>query len=292
MMKDCGSSYQLVIMAAGIGSRFGGLKQLAPIGPNNQTIIHYSLNDAINAGFKNVSFIIRREIELFFREIIEPDYEGKINIQYIYQDIDKYSYDFKIPINRSKPWGTGHAILVAKGIINSNFIVINADDYYGSNAYKIIYEFFEHKTREDEFAMVGYKIGDTLSSYGSVSRGICEITKDMYLKRIYELKKIRKVNGKIECIDQMGELRELRGDEITSMNFWAFTPLVFKYLESKFKQFLLKHAADIDAEFYLPRVVNELIEEGLITVKVFLTEDKWFGITYQQDIEESPFKVK
>lgn len=286
--KDC----QLVIMAAGIGSRFGGLKQLAPIGPNNQTIIHYSLNDAIKAGFKNVLFIIRREIESIFRKIIEPDYKQKINIEYIFQDIDKYTYDFEIASNRSKPWGTGHAILAAKEAIDSDFVVINADDYYGSNAYKIIYEFIRSKISEDEFAMVGYKIANTLSNYGGVSRGICKITEDMYLKRINELKQVKKINDKIECLDPERGVRELRVDEITSMNFWAFTPLIFRHLEKKFRQFLSKYATDVDAEFYLPRVVNELIEEGVITVKVFLTDDKWFGITYVEDIEESPFKAK
>jgi len=276
----------LVIMAAGIGSRFGGLKQLAAIGPNNETIIHYSLKDAIEAGFKEAIIIIRRETEPQFSEIVESYFNGKIKIRYAYQEISKNLYNFKIPDSRIKPWGTGHAVLVARELVNCNFLVINADDYYGETAYKQMYNFLLKNEKDNEFAMVGYKLFNTLSKHGGVSRGVCELTGDMYLKRIYELRDVKKEDDKIKCRSTEGKIIDLTGNEITSMNFWGFTPIIFKYLEDKFKQFLIKYYNDIDAEFYLPRAVNELIQEGSISVKVYITDEHWYGITYQEDVAE------
>ncbi len=278
------ADYKVIIMAAGIGSRFGGLKQLVPIGPNNETILHYSINDAIRAGFKNFIFIIRKDIEKQFKEIICKPFEDKINMEFAYQELNSCISDQKLSIKRVKPWGTGHAVLVTKDMVKDNFIVINADDYYGPLAYKIIYSFFREGNKANKFAMIGYKLSNTLSKYGGVSRGICEVTDDMYLKKITELKQVREVDGLIKCINASGNILTLTGEEITSMNFWAFTPFIYKYLEIKFEKFLAKYYKDNEAEFYLPRAVNELIQEGIIEVKVYITTDKWYGITYPDDV--------
>lgn len=274
----------LVIMAAGIGSRFGGgIKQLEPVGPNSEIIMDYSIYDAIKSGFNKIIFIIRKDIEKDFKEVIGNRIEKiceKLNaeVYYAYQELENIPNDFKVPKERKKPWGTGHAVLSCKDIINEPFAVINADDYYGKDSFKNMHEFLSKNN--NEFCMAGFKLKNTLSDNGGVTRGICQVDKNDYLTEIIETSNIIKVGEKAVVED-----REIDINSNVSMNMWGLTPEFINTLEQGFIEFLEKEVNNIKSEYLLPIFIGELLKENRIKVKVLETRDKWFGVTYKEDKE-------
>lgn len=279
----------LLILAAGMGSRYGGLKQIEPVGPNGETIIEYSVFDAIRAGFGKVVFVIRESFALDFKVRFESKLAGKIEIEYVYQEINKLPEGFDLPEERVKPWGTGHAVLMAKEIIFEPFAVINADDFYGPQAYQVIADFLKQSVKENNYAMVGYQLDKTLSDFGGVSRGICETDKNNYLTKITETHKIRQQNATIICESENKETVELTGNEPVSMNFWGFHPSVFKNIEDQFIEFLHTNIQLPKSEFYIPFVVFDMIKSGQTNVEVLKADSPWFGVTYKED---KPFVIE
>lgn len=273
----------LLILAAGMGSRYGGLKQVEPVGPNGETILEYSVFDAIRAGFGKVVFVIRESFAEDFKNRFESKLRGKIEIEYVYQEIYKLPEGFVLPEGREKPWGTGHAILMAKDVIQEPFAAINADDFYGAEAYQVIAEYLRKLTDPKKYAMVGYQLNHTLSDFGSVSRGICVTNAANELTKITETHKIRQEGQTILCESETGETAELTGKEPVSMNFWGFHPSLFQHLESQFIEFLTKNIQLPKSEFYIPFVVFETILKGDASVKVLNADSPWFGVTYQDD---------
>lgn len=274
----------LLVLAAGLGTRYGGLKQIDPIGPNGETIIDYSIHDGIQAGFGKVVFVIRHYFEEAFREKVASKFDGVVETAYTYQELDAGLGDFKLPAGREKPWGTGHAILISEEAIQGPFAVVNADDYYGPNAFKIMVEFLtaEHASPHD-YAMVGYTLKNTLSDYGVVSRGVSYCNEQMLLQKIVERKAITRTADGARYDDADGTAGALTGDEIVSMNLWGFQPSIFRYLQSQFAEFLADRGTESSSELYIPTVVDRLIASGQATVKVLRTGDPWFGITYRED---------
>ncbi len=273
----------LLVIAAGMGSRYGGLKQIDPVGPGGECIIDYSVYDAIRAGFDKLVFVIRRDVEQAFKEKIGSRFDDIIEVDYAYQQLDSYvdGYDFK---NREKPWGTGHAVLVAKDVIDEPFAVINADDYYGSESMKIVIGHLrDYDASNNNFAMVGYILRNTLSDYGSVSRGICQLDSNNTLNEVVERVGIQKVGRGGKFTDENGKEQYLTGDEIASMNFWGFGTGVFDYLQEQFYKFLINRGSEPKSEFYLPAAVDMMIRKNQANVKVLPTPDKWFGVTYRED---------
>jgi len=279
----------LLILAAGMGSRFGGLKQVEPVGPNGETILEYSIFDAIRAGFGKVVFVIRESFAADFKDRFESKLKGKIEIEYVYQEIHKLPDGFVLPEGREKPWGTGHAILMAKEVINEPFAAINADDFYGAEAYKVIAEYLRNLTDPQKYAMVGYQLNNTLSDFGSVSRGICVTNSNQQLTKITETHKIRQENQKILCESETGETIELTGKEAVSMNFWGFHPSLFVNIENQFIEFLKSNIHLPKSEFYIPFIVFEMILNGQASVDVLNADSPWFGVTYQED---KPFVIE
>ena len=275
----------LLVMAAGMGSRFGGLKQITAVGPNGATLLDYSIFDALQAGFGKVVFIIRRDIETDFKQVVGGKWEKKIPVSYVFQELDMVPAGFKIPPTRKKPWGTGHAIWVAKEAIQEPFAVINADDYYGRNSYKVLGDNLRklNKLEEPSYSMVGFKIKNTLSDHGAVTRGVCEVSFTGYLQQVVERLKIEKDGDKAKYLDEAGASHPLTGQETVSMNIWGFTPILFSQLGELFDQFLKEKGQEEKSEFLIPRVVDQLIREKRATVKVLSTKDPWFGITYPED---------
>lgn len=279
----------LLILAAGMGSRFGGLKQVEPVGPNGEAIIDYSIYDAIKAGFGKVVFVIRESFADAFKEKFDPILKGKIDVGYVYQELDNLPKGFSLPEGREKPWGTAHAILVTKNVIKEPFCALNADDFYGYNAYKVMADFLTNSNISTEYSMVGYKLSKTLSDYGSVSRGICDVDANNLLRKIVETTKILKKDGKIISVESDGREKELTGDESASMNIWGFKPSVFPVLEEKFTNFLKNQINEPKSEIYIPSVVFDMIQEKKATVKVLKADSPWFGVTYKED---KPLVVK
>lgn len=273
----------LLILAAGMGSRFGGLKQIEPVGPNGETILEYSVYDAIRAGFGKVVFVIRESFAESFKQQFEPKLSGKIEIKYVFQETGMLPNGFVLPENREKPWGTGHAVLMAKNVINEPFAVINADDFYGAGAYKVLSEYLSDKILPQKYTMVGYQLNKTLSEFGSVSRGICVTDENNQLIEITETHKIRPEEGKILCEASDSTTKELNGNEIVSMNFWGFHPSIFENIESQFIDFLEENIDKPKSEFYIPFVVFEMIKRGIISVEVLSADSPWFGVTYKDD---------
>lgn len=278
----------LLILAAGMGSRFGGLKQVEPVGPNGETILEYSIYDAIRAGFGKVVFVIRESFADNFKKQFEPKLAGKIEIKYVYQETNMLPDGFTLPEGREKPWGTGHAVLMAKNVIDEPFAVINADDFYGANAYKILHKYLSSQGSDKQYAMVGYHLNNTLSKFGSVSRGICVTNSNNHLSEITETHKIRLEEGKILCETQDATTKELNGNEIVSMNFWGFYPSIFNNIETQFIDFLKENLNQPKSEFYIPFVVFEMIKKNIITVEVLSADSPWFGVTYKED---KPFVI-
>lgn len=273
----------LLILAAGMGSRFGGLKQVEPVGPNGEAIIDYSIYDAIRAGFGKVVFVIRESFADAFKEKFDPILKGKIDVEYVYQELDNLPEGFSLPEGREKPWGTAHAILVTKNVIAEPFCALNADDFYGYNAYKVMADFLTNSDNSKEYSMVGYKLSKTLSDFGSVSRGICDVDENDLLRKIVETTKILKKDGKIISVEPDGSEKELTGDESASMNIWGFKPSVFPVLEEKFTDFLKNQINEPKSEIYIPSVVFDMIQEKKATVKVLKADSPWFGVTYKED---------
>ena len=281
----------LLVISAGMGSRYGGLKQIAPVGPGGECIIDYSMYDAIRAGFDKLVFVIRRDFEQAFKEKIGSRFNGVIEIDYACQQLNSCvgGYDFK---DRQKPWGTGHAVLVAKDVIDGPFAVINADDYYGNESMKIVIEYLKGgDVSNNNFAMVGYVLRNTLSDYGSVCRGICQLDGDNMLRAVVERVGIEKTTEGAMFTDGDGKEQLLNGDEIASMNFWGFGAGVFDYLQEQFDKFLLDRGGDLKSEFYLPEAVDVMIRKAQATVKLLPTSDKWFGVTYREDKQIAQAKI-
>lgn len=280
----------LVIMAAGIGSRFGGgIKQLAKLGPHGEIIIDYSIHDALKAGFSKIIFIIRKDIEADFREVIGDRIAKIANVQYAFQALDDLPAGFSVPEGRKKPWGTGHAILAARDLIDCPFAVINADDFYGAEGFQKVHDYLVNDMDERgnvmDLCMAGYILGNTLSENGAVTRGVCEVNDDSNLKSVSETFEIRKENGMVVGQDGNGEPVKLSEDDIVSMNMWGLTPRFVKTLEERFPAFLRNAQGNIKAEYLLPQVIGDLLQEGNATVKVLPTADRWFGVTYAEDRE-------
>lgn len=272
----------LLILAAGMGSRFGGLKQIEPVGPNGETILEYSIFDAIRAGFGKVVFVIRTSFAEEFKALFQSKLEGKIQVEYVFQELDKLPAGYKLPADREKPWGTGHAILMAKDVINEPFAAINADDFYGAEAYQVISKFLTTTVKPDHLAMIGYKLNKTLSDFGGVSRGICVTNEKNHLTQITETHKIHQENGSYFC-ELNSEKKELTGSETVSMNFWGFDPGVFNRLEEQFKDFLDHHINVPKSEFYIPFCVFEMIRKKQANVEVLEADSPWFGVTFKED---------
>lgn len=276
----------LLILAAGMGSRYGGIKQIDSVGPSGEIILEYSIYDAIRAGFGKVVFVIRKEIEAAFKEKgFEAKFGKDIAFDYVYQEIANETEGFDIS-ERSKPWGTGHAILMAAHAIDTPFAAINADDYYGLDAFQKIATFLKEKASPSNYCMVGYILENTLSENGSVSRGVCVTNHEGHLDTVTERTNIKRLeDGSVAFENDKGAFETLPHNTIVSMNYWGFHPNVFGELRSQFKAFLEQHANSPKAEFYIPSAVSQLIDEGKTKVSVLTSNDQWYGVTYKEDKE-------
>lgn len=274
----------LFILAAGMGSRYGGLKQLDPLGPSGETIMDYSVYDAIRAGFGKIVFVIRHDFEDDFREKVLNKYAGHVDVDVVFQETSNTPEGFFPNPERTKPWGTGHAVLMGKDVIREPFAVINADDYYGRDSFKILADFLRSvEGKKGEYCMVGFKIGNTLSENGGVSRGVCTVSPEGFLTNVTECHGIHTEGDKIVYDAPEGASNEIPAEARVSMNMWGFTPDYFDYSEKAFIEFLQQHGKELKSEFYIPTVVNNLINAGEITLKVEETPDKWFGVTFAAD---------
>lgn len=268
------SSLTLLVMAAGMGSRYGGLKQLDPVGPNGEALLDYSIYDASRAGFTRVVFVIRKDIEAAFRKSVGVRFASRVDVEYVFQEPSKH---------RAKPWGTAQAVLVAADAIHTPFAVVNADDFYGAQSFRLLARHLASGT--PDYALVAFPLRNTLSPFGTVSRGICKVDSQGYLRGIVERKRIAR-NGQQACdTDPEGPVTHLTGDELVSMNIWGFTPAIFPELRASFDRFLVRHGDSLTAEAYLPSAVDELIASGRVRVRVLETADPWFGITYREDLQ-------
>jgi len=266
----------LLVMAAGMGSRYGGLKQLDEVGPSGETIIDYSVFDAIKAGFSKVVFIIRKDFEDEFKTKISNKFSNDIQVEFVFQDIHQLPTGFSLPEDRIKPWGTGHAVLCASNFIDGPFNAINADDYYGRESFKTIADYYNNGN--DSFSMVAFKLKKTLSDFGSVTRGLCTVNNDKLINVVETENLVKSGSG----ITSNSDL-DLNGDEPVSMNMWGFTPTIFDYLNEMFEVFLSKNIHDIKSEFLIPSVINDLINSGDELIQVLYSKSSWFGVTYKQD---------
>ncbi|MDR3250547.1 MAG: nucleotidyltransferase [Tannerella sp.] len=274
----------LFVLAAGMGSRYGGLKQLDGLGPNGETIMDYSIFDAIRGGFGKVVFVIRKDFEDDFRKKIIGKYENHIPVEVVFQSRDKLPEGFVCPEDRTKPWGTNHAVLMGKGVIKEPFAVINADDFYGRDSFAVLgKELLNASGRKNDYCMVGFRVGNTLSESGSVARGVCESDADGYLTTVVERTAIERIDGEIQFIDENGKKVVLDETVPVSMNMWGFTPDYFDYSEDFFKVFLRDNIGNPKSEYFIPLMVNELVTKRIARVKILDTASKWFGITYAAD---------
>ena len=277
----------LVIMAAGMGSRFGGLKQIAPVDDQGHIIIDFSLLDAYRAGFRDLVFIIKPELEESFREAIVNRMEKYFNITFVHQTIDKLPEGYSIPAGREKPWGTGHAILCCKDVLDGPFAVINADDFYGPTAFSAIYDYLANNEDESRYAMIGYRVRNTVTENGSVARGVCEV-KDGLLTGVTERTKIFKNGADAKFTEDDGKtFTDLPGDTIVSMNLWGFTAKMIRELDERFPAFLDNAIVTnpLKGEYFLPSVVNDQLVAGTATVRVLPCEETWYGVTYREDLD-------
>ena len=279
-------------MAAGLGTRYGGLKQIDPIGPNGEIIIDYAIYDAINAGFGKLVFVIRHYFESAFKKKVGSKFDNLVETAYAYQEVDACVDDFEPPKGRDKPWGTGHAILVAGDVIHEPFAVINADDYYGPNSFKTMARFLTTKglscdstelAEVNDYAMVGYALRDTLGEYGPVCRGVCQCDEQMFLRTVVECRNIESTATGARYFEDDGTERFLSSNEIVSRNLWGFQPSIFHHLKEHFRRFLKERSNEKNSELFIPTVVDELVEKEKATVKVLRTNDKCFGVTYRRD---------
>ena len=286
----------LVLLAAGMGSRYGGLKQLDGLGPNGETIMDYSIYDAIKAGFGKIVFVIRKDFEQEFREKVLSKYEGHIPAEVCYQSLDALPEGFTVPEGREKPWGTNHAVMMAKDLIHEPFCVINCDDFYNRDSFMVIGKFLADlpDNATNTYAMVGFRVGNTLSENGTVARGVCSKDENDLLTTVVERTEIMRVDGKVSYKDENGEWVAIEDNTPVSMNMWGFTPDYFAHSDAYFKQFLsdLKNQANPKAEFFIPLMVNELVNNGTSTVKVLDTTSKWFGVTYSADRQATVDRIQ
>jgi len=271
----------LLVLAAGMGSRYGGLKQIDPIGPNGETIIDYSVFDAMRAGFGKLVFVIRPDIEDAFKQTVGVRFERRLPVEYVFQTLDKLPPGFAAPASRKKPWGTGHAILMGAEVIREPFAAINGDDFYGRHSFELL----GHHLASDspDFAMVGFILKNTLSEFGSVARGLCQTTPDGFLDSVVELTRIEKTSHAAQHTDDTGTVHPLTSEETVSLNLWGFTPAVFANLREELAVFLKERGQDEKAEFFIPTVVNTLVNRKQARVRVLQTPDSWFGVTYRED---------
>lgn len=276
----------LLVLAAGMGSRYGGLKQLDPMGPHGETVMDYAIFDALRAGFGRVVFVIRRDFETEFRDQVLSRYTGRIDATYCFQDMDVLPGGFTRPAERTKPWGTTHAILAARDVIREPFAAINADDFYGQHSYETLHDFLADPARQanpQQYAMVGFTLRHTLSPHGTVARGVCVTDALGRLQSIRELTKIRPVGQHVENQDGTVPPERLTGDEPVSMNMWGFTPALFPQIEDALVRFLERKGQDPGSECYIPATVDDLIAAGVCQVDVLPTSSRWFGVTYRED---------
>lgn len=286
----------LLLLAAGMGSRYGGLKQLDGLGPNGETIMDYSIYDAIKAGFGKLVFIIRKDFEKDFKEKIISKYEGHIPCECVFQELDKLPEGFTCPVDRTKPWGTNHAVMMAADVIKEPFAVINCDDFYGRDTFMVMGKFLAAlpEGSKNVYSMVGFRVGNTLSESGTVSRGICSTNDQHLLTSVVERTKIQRIDGEVKYIDDNGEWTATPDTTPVSMNFWGFTPDYFAYSQEFFKTFLSdpKNMENLKSEFFIPLMVDKLITEKTATVEVLDTTSKWFGVTYPEDRQEVVDKIQ
>jgi len=275
----------LFVLAAGMGSRYGGLKQMDGLGPNGETIMDYSIYDAERAGFGKVVFVIRHSFEEDFKKIVVNKYQGVIPVEIVFQELDYLPEGFVAPADRTKPWGTNHAVLMGKDVINEPFAVINADDFYGKESFAVLADWLSKmEGKKNEYCMIGYRVGNTLSESGSVARGLCSKDENANLTTVVERTYIiRDTDGQVKYKDENDQMVAVDENAPVSMNMWGFTPDYFQYSEEAFKTFLKETEGQIKAEFFIPLVVNNLIVEGSVTCKVLDTPSKWFGVTYAED---------
>lgn len=282
----------LFVLAAGMGSRYGGLKQLDGLGPNGETIMDYSIYDAIKAGFGKIVFVIRPSFEKDFREVVINKYKKLIETDIVFQEISNVPEGFSYNPEREKPWGTNHAVLMGKDAIKEPFAVINADDFYGQESFKVLADFLcSVEGKKNEYCMIGYRVGNTLSESGAVSRGVCVVDENQLLKNVVERTHIEEKGGTIIYLDEKGEEVSLLANTPVSMNMWGFTPDYFDYSMEYFKQFLKENGDKLKSEFYIPLAVNNLIVEKKVTCKVLDTPSKWFGVTYAEDRPQVVLKI-
>ena len=274
----------LLVLAAGMGSRYGGLKQVDPMGPSGETLLDYSVSDALRAGFERIVFIIRRDIEAEFRKKIGSRYKGSVTVDYVFQQLDFLPNGFSVPADRTKPWGTAHAIWCAREAVTEPFAAINADDFYGRETYEVIGKFLKVAApASPHFAMAGYRLDHTLSEHGSVARGVCQVDSNGKLVTISECTGIERLEREIMQKEADGSARKFRGDEPVSMNFWGLTPAIFPLIEDQLASFLSTSCSDPKAECYIPVVIGEMIARGQATLDVLPTDADWFGVTYRED---------
>ena len=282
----------LYVLAAGMGSRYGGLKQLDGLGPNGETIMDYSIYDAIKAGFGKIVFVIRASFEEDFRSVVVEKFKNQIDVEVVFQEINNVPEGSTYNESREKPWGTNHAVLMGKDVIKEPFAVINADDFYGQESFAILADFLRNvEKKKNEYCMIGYQIGNTLSESGSVNRGVCEVDDNGYLKHIVERTHIEEKGGTIYYPDEKGEEISIPSKTPVSMNMWCFTPDYFDYSVDEFIKFLKEEGENLKSEFYIPKVVNDLIVTGKVTCKVLSTPSKWFGVTYIEDRPQVVLKI-
>lgn len=286
----------LFLLAAGMGSRYGGLKQLDGLGPNGETIMDYSIYDAIKAGFGKLVFVIRKDFEQDFREKILSKYENHIPCELVFQALDSLPEGFSCPEGRTKPWGTNHAVMMGEKAINEPFAVINCDDFYGRNSFMTMGKFLSElpEGSKNTYSMVGFRCGNTLSESGTVSRGICSTNDQALLQTVVERTKIQRMDGVIKYLDENDQWVAIEDNTPVSMNFWGFTPDYFAYSNDFFKTFLSdpKNMENLKSEFFIPLMVDKLINDGTATVKVLDTTSKWFGVTYPEDRPDTVAKIQ
>ncbi|MET2984310.1 sugar phosphate nucleotidyltransferase [Aureibaculum conchae] len=275
----------LVILAAGIGSRYGGLKQLDTFSPEGDTILDFSIYDALRAGFGKFVFIIRKNIETEFKKTFDEKLNGKAEVEYVFQEIENVPEAYQ-NIGRKKPWGTAHALQMAKGAVTENFAVINADDFYGKEAFEVMAEYLTKTDKNSyEFSMMGYLLKNTVSDYGFVSRGECQVNTDGYLTSVVERTHIEKIDGSLKRKNDSEKFIPIDENTVVSMNFWGFTPKYFEFGDALFNEFLEENKTNLKAEFFIPLVVNHIIESKKAKVRVLKSDAEWFGVTYKEDKE-------
>lgn len=286
---------ELVVMAAGVGSRFGGLKQLEPVGPDGEKILDYALFDAKRAGVERVVFVIRKDFEQVFRDQVGSRFSRWMDVAYAYQELDLLPEGFAVPPGRTKPWGTAHAILAARSQVSAPFLAINADDFYGRRAFQVLVDFLAQPAAEgglDPYAMVAFQMANTLSEHGTVARGVCAANPEGLLQSVVEHTGLEREGDGVREVAPDGSIHRFTGREPVSMNFWGFHPSIFGHLDREFARFLRARGQEPKAEFYIPAVVDTLIRDRKATVRVLETPDRWFGVTYREDKDSVVARVQ